>query len=141
MGTNSVNAVADLLFSPTFHRHPDLKVSIAEGGIGWIPWLLERADLTWERHRFYQNIDQVTRPSELFNKHIWGCFITDQYGVDNRHRIGIDHVTWEADYPHSDSYWPNSRKVVADMFHDVPDHEVAKIVETNARALYRFPRS
>jgi predicted TIM-barrel fold metal-dependent hydrolase len=140
MGTNSMNAVADLLFSPVFHRHPNLRVSIAEGGIGWMPWLLERADLTWERHRFYQNIDQTTRPSELFAKHIWGCFITDRYGVDNRHRIGIDHLTWEADYPHSDSYWPNSRKVVGEMFHDVPDREVAKIVETNARELYRFPR-
>ena len=55
--------------------------------------------------------------------------------------IGIDNITWEADYPHSDSYWPNSRKVVGEMFHDVPDAEVAKIVETNARELYRFPRS
>jgi predicted TIM-barrel fold metal-dependent hydrolase len=141
MGTNSMNAVADLIFSPTFHRHPNLKVSIAEGGIGWVPWLLERADLTWERHRFYQNIDQHTRPSELFKKHIYGCFITDQYGVDNRHAIGVDNITWEADYPHSDSYWPNSRKIVSEMFHNVPDNEVAQIVETNARELYRFPRS
>lgn len=141
MGTNSMNAVCDLLFSPVFHRHPRLKVSVAEGGIGWMPWLLERADLTWERHRFYQNVNQTVRPSELFRKHVWGCFITDQYGIDNRHTIGIDRITWEADYPHSDSYWPNSRKVATEAFVNVPDHEVSKIVETNARGLYHFPRS
>lgn len=141
MGTNSMNTVADLLFSPVFHRHPKLKVSVAEGGVGWIPWLLERADITWERHRYYQNVHQTIRPSELFRKHIWGCFITDQYGIDNRQVIGIDRLTWEADYPHSDSFWPNSRKVATEMFTNVPDDEVRQIVETNARELYRFPRS
>ena len=140
MGTNSMSAVCDLMFSPVFHRHPGMKVSVAEGGIGWIPWLLERADITWERHRYYQNVDQVTRPSELFRQHIWGCFITDQYGLDNRHAIGIDRITWECDYPHSDSFWPNSRKMAAEAFVNIPDAEVKQIVEDNARALYRFPR-
>ena len=140
MGTNSMSTVADLLFSPVFHRHPKLRVSIAEGGIGWIPWLLERADLTWERHRHYQNVNQEVRPSDLFNRHIWGCFISDQYGLDNRYRIGIDRLTWECDYPHSDSFWPNSRGVAAKAFENVPDDEVSAIVEGNARALYRFPR-
>ena len=140
MGTNSMASVADLLFSPVFHKHPDLKVSVSEGGIGWIPWLLERADLTWERHRFYQNVHQSVRPSELFQRNVWGCFISDEYGVKNRHEIGVDRLTWECDYPHSDSYWPNSRKVVEEMFRDVPSDEVTRIVETNARELFRFPR-
>jgi predicted TIM-barrel fold metal-dependent hydrolase len=141
MGTNSMGALADLVFSPVFHKFPNLKVSLSEGGAGWIPWLLERADQVWERHRFYQNINQQVRPSELFQRNIWGCFISDQYGVDNRHAIGIDRLMWECDYPHSDSYWPNSRKLVAEMFHNVPSDEVEKIVETNARALFRFPRA
>ncbi|WP_029114877.1 amidohydrolase family protein [Mycobacterium sp. URHB0044] len=141
MGLNSMRSVCDLIFSPTFHKFPDLKVSVAEGGIGWIPWLVERMDITWERHRFYQNVNQMMRPSDIFARNIFGCFISDQYGVDNRHRIGLDNITWECDYPHSDSFWPNSRKVVAEMFHEVPDHEVRAIVEDNARRLYRFPRS
>ncbi|KSZ56090.1 amidohydrolase [Rhodococcus pyridinivorans KG-16] len=141
MGTNSMAAMSDLLFSSVFHKFPNLKVSLSEGGVGWIPWLLERSDQVWERHRYYQNINQEMRPSEIFRRNIWGCFIVDQYGVDNRHRIGVDRLTWECDYPHSDSFWPNSRKVVSEMFHDVPSDEVEKIVETNARTLFRFPRS
>jgi predicted TIM-barrel fold metal-dependent hydrolase len=141
MGTNSMYATIDLLFSPVFHRHPKLRVSIAEGGIGWIPYILERADSTWERHRFYQNINQTVRPSELFHKHMWGCFITDEHGTKHRDEIGIDRLLWECDYPHSDSNWPNSRKIAAEAFVDVPDDEVRRIVETNARNLFRFPRS
>ncbi|NED60919.1 amidohydrolase, partial [Streptomyces sp. SID10244] len=82
---------------------------LSEGGIGWVPYMLERMDGVWEKHRFYQNIDQSVRPSELFARHIFGCFIDDEFGVANRHAVGIDNITWEGDYPHSDSNWPNSR--------------------------------
>ncbi len=93
----------------------------------------------WERHRFYQNVVQDIRPSELFRRHIHGCFISDEHGVESRHRIGIDNITWECDYPHSDSHWPNSRKVAAEVFREVPDDEVHRIVELNTRRLYHFP--
>ena len=55
--------------------------------------------------------------------------------------FGIDRITVEVDYPHSDSLWPNSRKHYSELFLDVPDDEVHKIVELNARELYNFPRS
>lgn len=141
MGCGSMYATADLLFSPVFHRHPRLRVALSEGGVGWMPYIVERADFVWERHRSYMNINPDIPPSELFRKHIWGCFISDEYGVDNRHDIGIDRLTWECDYPHSDSNWPNSRKMTAEVFVDVPDAEVQQIVEWNARELFRFARS
>ncbi|KAA9163672.1 amidohydrolase [Amycolatopsis acidicola] len=138
-GCNSMYSTADLLFSPVFHRHPKLKVGLSEGGIGWIPYLLERIDFTWERHRFYQNVNQDVRPSELFSRHIHGCFIDDRFGVEARHHIGVDRITWECDYPHSDSYWPKSRAYAAEVLADVPDEEVHKIVELNTRRLYNVP--
>jgi predicted TIM-barrel fold metal-dependent hydrolase len=140
-GTNSMDATADLLFSPVFHNHPELQFVLSEGGIGWIPYLLERADQTWEKHRFYQNVNQTVRPSDLFAKHISGCFIDDRFGLARRHDVGIDRITWECDYPHSDSNWPNSRKIVHDMMLDIPDDEVQQMVEWNARKLFNFPRA
>jgi predicted TIM-barrel fold metal-dependent hydrolase len=137
--TNSMAALTDLIFSPVFHRHPQLKIGLSEGGIGWIPYMLERADYVWERHRFYQNVDQTTRPSDLFRQNIHGCFISDEHGVINRHAIGVDNITWESDYPHSDSNWPHSRKIAEQVFREVPDDEVHKIAELNVRRLYNFP--
>jgi predicted TIM-barrel fold metal-dependent hydrolase len=141
MGCNSMYALVDLLFSPVFHRHPRLKVALSEGGIGWLPYILERADLTWQRHRYYQNVDQNTRPSDLYRSNIFGCFIKDDFGIKNRHEIGIDRITWECDYPHSDSHWPESREVVRQLMLDVPDSEVSAMVEINARKLFQFPRA
>jgi len=140
MGLNSMMTLADLAFSQVFVRHPRLKVSLAEGGIGWIPYMLERMDSTWERHRFYQTVPE-RRPSEFYRENIWGCFISDEYGLANLELIGVDRVTWESDYPHSDSNWPNSRERLARQVKHLPDDDVARIGETNARELYNFPRS
>jgi predicted TIM-barrel fold metal-dependent hydrolase len=138
--TNQMWTCVDLLFSGALQRHPKLKFVLAEGGIGWIPYIVERTDYTWERHRWYQKIDFDQRPSELFKQHFWGCFIDDRFGVFAREWIGVDRITLEIDYPHSDSMWPNSRKHATDVFLDVPDEEVRMMVETNARGLYSFPR-
>ena len=140
-GTNSMYATADLLFSPVFYKFPNLKIALSEGGIGWVPYLLERIDQTWEKHRWYQNVNKEVRPSDLFREHIWGCFIDDHEGVIRREAIGIDNILWECDYPHSDSNWPHSREFTAKLLADVPDAEAHKIVELNARKLYNFPRA
>ncbi|MCW2533915.1 MAG: amidohydrolase 2, partial [Blastococcus sp.] len=138
--TNLMWTTVDLLFSRALQRFPKLQFSLAEGGIGWVPYILERTDYTWERHKWYQDVDMDTRPSDLFREHFWGCFIDDEHGLKNRHEIGIDRIMLEVDFPHSDSNWPNSRKRASEVLADVPDDEVEKIVETNARRMLRFPR-
>lgn len=139
--TNLMWSTVDLLFSGVLQRHPKLRFSLAEGGIGWIPYILERSDFVWERHRHYmKNIDFHTRPSDLFREHIWGCFIDDVFGVQNLDLIGHNKAMLEIDYPHSDSLWPNSRKRAAEVLEDLPDDVVTKVTETNARELFNFPR-
>ncbi len=138
MATNSMVTTTDLLFSPVLHRFPDLRIALSEGGIGWVPWLLERCDIVWERHRHYTDVNQDVPPSELFRRHFYGCFITDDSGIAMRHQIGVDNITWECDYPHSDSLWPDSRACLAKSLAAVPDDEAHKIAELNARRLFSF---
>jgi predicted TIM-barrel fold metal-dependent hydrolase len=140
-GTNSMGAMVDLLMSPVFQKFPTLKYALAEGGIGWIPYLLERADYSFERHKYWCDIRTDVKPSELFKDHIYGCFISDQAGIDERHKIGVENIMFESDYPHSDSNWPHTRKLLAEQLAEVPDDEAALIAEGNARRLYNFPRS
>ena len=47
---NIVQAAADLVWSPMLRKFPDLKVALSEGGIGWIPYFLERVDYNYGRH-------------------------------------------------------------------------------------------
>lgn len=137
-GTNSLFTMTELLLSPTFHKFPNLRVALSEGGIGWMPWMNERIDYVWERHRHYTGVNTEVQPSDLFKKHIFGCFIADDAGIEMRHLIGIDNIMFESDYPHSDSNWPHSRKLLAEKLVDVPDDECRQIVELNTRRVFNF---
>ena len=57
-------------------------------------------------------------------EHVITCFIDDPVGVKNRHGVGIDTITWECDYPHSDTTWPKSPEILARSLEGVPDDEV-----------------
>jgi predicted TIM-barrel fold metal-dependent hydrolase len=136
-GLNSMMATVDMLMSPMFYKFPTLKVALSEGGIGWMPYLLERTDY-WGRHKYWCDINADVVPSDLFREHVYGCFVADKTGIEARHRIGIDNIMFESDYPHSDSNWPHTRKLLSEWLLDVPDDEARKIVELNARTLYNF---
>jgi len=140
-GLNSQMATVDLVNSQVFTKFPKLKVALSEGGIGWIPYILERCDYTWERHRWYTGMENSTKPSELFRKHLYGCFIADDAGLANLDLIGEDNVMFEGDYPHSDCNWPHARKLLAESLAHLPDATAAKVAEGNARKLFNFPRT
>ncbi|MEK8144474.1 amidohydrolase family protein [Streptomyces sp. M10(2022)] len=110
---NCCFSMVDWLMSGKFERFPNLRVMYAEGQIGWIPYILERADVVWEENRGWGGVaDKVHRPpSELFTDHVFGCFFDDAFGLKNLDSIGVGNVLYETDYPHSDSTWPKSREV------------------------------
>jgi len=138
---NIQSAAADLLWSRVLKEFPGLRVALSEGGTGWIPYFLERVDRTFEMHRAWTLQDFGGRlPSEVFREHFLTCFISDPVGVALRHRIGVDNIAWEADYPHSDSMWPNAPEELGAVFgaNDVADDEIAKITHENAMRWYSF---
>jgi predicted TIM-barrel fold metal-dependent hydrolase len=136
-GVNSMSALGDLIYSGVLDAHPTLQIALSEGGAGWVPYVLERLDYTWERTR-YEGVHSARRPSEVFAQQFWVCMIVDNYAIANRHRIGLDRLMWEADFPHNDGNYPNSRKMLAEALVDVPDDEARMIAEGNARRLYKL---
>ncbi|MHB1712415.1 MAG: amidohydrolase family protein [Acidimicrobiales bacterium] len=136
---NVVQAAADLLWSPVLRKFPDLHVALSEGGIGWIPYLLERVDYVYDHHRAWTGQDfGGLLPSQVFKERIITCFIDDAFGVDNRRYLNIDNITWECDYPHSDSTWPHAPEMAMKYLGGVPDDEVDKITHLNAMRHFRY---
>ena len=125
----------DLLFGPTLRKFPDLKVALSEGGIGWIPFYLDRIDRHFENQAWLTATTSAGKlPSEVFREHILACYITDPSGLQLRHRIGIDIIAWECDYPHTDTTWPESPEFAWKEFQDAgcTDDEIHKITWENA---------
>ena len=136
---NIIQAAADLLFSHVLRDFPDLRVSLSEGGIGWVPYFLERMDWTYTRHHAWTGQDFGDRlPSELFRERIVTCFIDDAAGLAQRDLVGVDSICWEADYPHSDSTWPRSPEYLMASLGSIPDDDVEKITHRNAMRHFRF---
>jgi len=136
---NSMQAVADIVFSGVFKRVPGLQISMSEGGVGWLPYLLERMDYVYGRHHAWTQTDLGgSLPSEVFAEHFWTCFIDDRAGVANRALVGIDRMMWELDYPHSDTTWPNAPEQLWEHFVGVPDADIDKITHGNAMRAFSF---
>jgi predicted TIM-barrel fold metal-dependent hydrolase len=126
----------DLLFGPAFKSFPDLRVALSEGGIGWVPFYLDRVDRHWTNQTWLHGGEEFggKLPSEVFREHFLACFITDPSGLELRHRIGMDIIAWECDYPHTDTTWPNSPEFTWKEFEDakVTPEEIDKITWQNS---------
>jgi predicted TIM-barrel fold metal-dependent hydrolase len=126
----------DLLFGPTFKQFPDLRVALSEGGIGWVPFYLDRIDRHWTNQTWLHGGDEFggKLPSEVFREHFLACYITDPSGLATRDRIGLDIIAWECDYPHTDTTWPESPEFAWKEFQDAgcTDEEIHKITWENA---------
>jgi hypothetical protein len=134
-----VDFAADILWSRVLKDYPKLRVALSEGGIGWIPYFLERADYVHAHHHQWTHQDfSGKRPSEVWREHMVTCFIDDATGIRMRDAVGIDTITWECDYPHSDTTWPHAPEILAKSLVGVPDAEINKITHENALRLFRL---
>jgi len=136
---NIVLCAADLLWSPVLRKFDKLRVALSEGGIGWVPYFLERVDYTYQHHHTWTNQDFGDKlPSQVFNEHILTCFIDDAAGIEVRHHLNPDHIMWECDYPHSDSTWPNAPEMAWKYLQALPEEEINKITHLNAMKQFSF---
>lgn len=127
-----------LIFGGVFDRHPQLEVVSAEHDAGWVAHFSYRMDQMSERHANWLGHGRVNErtPGEYLRENCWYTFQKDPVAVETRERVGLTQLMWASDYPHSDSTWPHSRKVIERDFGGVPDADVAAIVHDNAAALY-----
>ncbi|MCJ2178394.1 amidohydrolase family protein [Novosphingobium album (ex Hu et al. 2023)] len=132
-------SIADWLNLHVLQELPDLRVNVAEGGIGWVPALIERADYVYRHHHKWTHADFGGKlPSEVFREHFMVCFITDPYGLRNVEYIGEDIVAFEVDYPHSDSPWPCSPEQLWGQIDGLSDRLLNKVTHENALNWFRF---
>ena len=86
----SVLCVQDLLWGPAWRKFPDLKVAFSEGGIGWIPFLLDRIDRHYDNQKWTGQDFGGKLPSEVFREHSLACFISDPTSLKLHSEIGDD---------------------------------------------------
>jgi predicted TIM-barrel fold metal-dependent hydrolase len=144
-GNGSIAAVQWVL-SGLFDRFPTLRIFFAENQIGWIPFFLQAADVRYERHHRWADrllgLKPLSRsPSEYIREYFYWGFQFDRVGVELRHKINLDRLMWGSDFPHQESDWPESLKIIDKNFAGVPIEEKHKMACGNAVEFFRLGNS
>jgi predicted TIM-barrel fold metal-dependent hydrolase len=133
-------SLAHMVLAGVFERFPKLRVGSVEHELGWVPFFLDRLDYTYtqraRRPWWYRFKDGL--PSDFFRRNVFLSFQEDALGMRDRDLIGVDQMMWGSDYPHTESTFPQSQKLLARVFAGVPDTERRRITCDNVARLYAF---
>lgn len=136
-GQLSLAACAEWLWSGYAVKHPNLKIAMSEGGIGWVAMLLDRLDNIIDRSGYGLGWDE--RPADVLARNFWFCTIDDPSTIVTRDRIGVENILFETDYPHGDGTWPDTQDLVEQVYGGLPAADLRAILCENAAKLFRHP--
>jgi predicted TIM-barrel fold metal-dependent hydrolase len=136
-GQLSLTACTEWLWSGHAVRLPDLKISMAEGGIGWVAMLLDRLENIIDRSGY--GMGWAERPADVLRRNFWFCTIDDPSTIDTRHAIGVENIMVETDYPHGDGTWPDTQAVIEAAWGHLPAAERRAMCCENAARLFHHP--
>jgi predicted TIM-barrel fold metal-dependent hydrolase len=148
----------DWLFCDALARFPDLKISLAEGGIGWLPFLLQSAERQMHHYQYMGKYEKTNTGFiglwheredgpvdiwphgdrsvlDVFRDHIRGCFISGDHGVMARETfdiLGSDLFMAEVDFPHLDSTYPGSQSSFSKLLAGLDDEDARRLRSGNA---------
>jgi predicted TIM-barrel fold metal-dependent hydrolase len=138
---NALVTAAEWLWAQVPTRFADLKIAFSEGGISWVPMLIDRISYVLDHSAVGSHgwDDPNVSPLDALRRNFWFCTIDLGSTFALRDHIGIDHICMESDYPHADSTWPDTQLLAADGLEDVSDADIRKVTWENASKLFRHP--
>jgi len=126
----------EIIYGGALETFPGLRVVIAESGIGWIPYILDRMDLEWEDQ--YKDLTLTMKPSDYWRRQCKATYQSDTVGLRLLDVLGEDNIMWGSDFPHPDGVWPDSQTFIENELGDLPEKTRHKIICGNAAELYGF---
>ena len=135
-------SLTSMIMAGVFERHPKLKVVSVENQGGWVAHWLFRMDQRYrERRGSWERFSTEMMPSDFFHQNISVSFQDDWTAVAMRSLIGVDNLLWGSDYPHTECTWPESRRVVREIFDGVSEEDLGKITYSNTARVFGFSLS
>ncbi len=129
--------LADLIRADVLQRYPDLRIVIAEIGVGWMPYCAQELDYYFSSHREHTGTGPSERlPSEQVYEQVYATFIVDPVGASMLPRYGRDTFMWSNDYPHAASTWPHDDTVIAHLLGHLSEDDRAAVLRNNVARLY-----
>jgi predicted TIM-barrel fold metal-dependent hydrolase len=133
---DAINAIYDFIFYGALERYPKLRVVTVENEAGWLPFTVQQWDYYYRRFKDKKPVPMTKPPSEYIRGQVFSCFFNDSVCGHNLAWWGADNVMWSNDYPHWNSTWPNSLKVIQRDLGHLPAETQRKVLAGNVCKLY-----
>jgi predicted TIM-barrel fold metal-dependent hydrolase len=138
LAVNPALSAFDWIFSGIPLRFPNIKVAMTEGGIDWVPLVYGRIE-TFGPDRVEDNWYGDVSPAEVLLRNFWFAALFDVGAYAFLEEHCPDHVMLETDFPHGDSFWPESQQHFGGRLATLAPDFRRRIASENAAALYRQP--
>jgi predicted TIM-barrel fold metal-dependent hydrolase len=137
---STAEALGMWIMAGVLERFPDLKLVFVEPGLGWIAWWIYIAD-DFVVRQGYETPHIKEKPSYYWHRNVHATFIDEPDAIqaeEIRYRLGVENIMWSSDYPHPVTSWPNSHKIVDEVFQGVPQTERELMVSGNAKRVWNL---
>jgi predicted TIM-barrel fold metal-dependent hydrolase len=131
-------SLSSLVLGGVLERFPSLVIVCAESDIGWLPHFMQRMDHANMRFGAMMEQPLSITPSDYVRRQVRLTFMDDPLGAATYEQVGRGTYMWGSDFPHTDSTWPNSQKVIDRNFASIPDDVADEILFDNAARLYHI---
>jgi len=147
---SAISAAIDWLYSGIPLRMANLGLVLSEGGIGWVAGMLDRLGYIEDRYPDQGDGGKVSTwrskmtPSEVLMRNFWFAAIDDPSAFELIVRYPAEwrrHFMTEVDYPHGDTTWPNSQRLLRHQLDQLPTDLAEDFAYKNACNLYRWDQT
>lgn len=135
------STLADMILSGVMERFENLVVGTVEHELSWIPYFVDRLDYNYTQrahrdgwHRFSSGM----LPSDYFRRNVFASFQEDAKGVADCIALGIDKLMFGSDYPHTESTFPRSSKILGQVTVGLKLTDVEGLAWRNCAGTYKF---
>jgi len=132
------SALFELIFYGVLERYPKLKIVTVENECGWLPFMVQQWDYYYRRFRDVNPPPITKDPSEFVRDQVYSCFFNDSVCGHNLEWWGQNNVMWSNDFPHPNSTWPNSLKIIQRDLGHLPLETQTKVLAANVCKLYNL---
>jgi predicted TIM-barrel fold metal-dependent hydrolase len=132
--------ISNLMFSGVWDRYPSLKVGVAEFKMDDAAHTFEMIDYEMGRLATYdpERNTYKRRPSDYLKDNVFISFEESRAIVLTAPLYGADNYMWGSDFPHFQSVWPYSKKLVEGACEGLDAATIRKLTRDNVNKIYRL---
>jgi len=128
----------EFIFGGIMDRFPKLKIVCSEFEVSWLPYWMFRVHQLQHALGPAMHIKLPKKPVETYYRRIFHGLVDDSEFKLVWKKLPLKNIAWGSDFPHARCTYPNSQKVVKQVFKGLPQKVVDDLTYYNVAEYYNM---